>query len=367
MWTITKDKTWTALENFSWISDMQHVPQSPVHHAEGNVAIHTQMVLRALETMTEYQLLAADEQELLWAAALLHDVEKRSCTFTDDNGDIVSPGHAKKGALTTRKILYKELSCPFSIREEVVGLVRYHGLPLWVFDKQNPVQYLLKASLETNTRLLAMLAKADVLGRICKDQHELLYKINLYEELCREQDCWGRPKAFGNALARFQYFRKDDRTADYVPFDDYRGEVILLSGIAGSGKDFYIKKNLADYPVISLDDMRRKIKAKHNDAIANGRIIQEAKELAKTFLRKGQPFVWNATNITVQMRGQLIDLFDDYRAKTKIIYIEVPYRELLAQNKNRQHPIPETALDRMIDKLEIPKAWEACEVQYMMS
>jgi predicted kinase len=366
MWTITNNKSWNALGKISWVNDMQSVPQSPVHHAEGNVAVHTQMVLQAMEALPEYQSLAANEQEMLWAAALLHDVEKRSCTFTDDKGDVVSPGHARKGAQTTRQILYRELPTPFMIREEVVGLVRYHGLPLWVFDKQSPVQYLLRASLETNTRLLAILAKADALGRICNDQSELLYKISLFEELCREQDCWGKPKVFANGLARFQYFRKDDRTTDYVPFDDYRGEAILLSGIAASGKDYYAKKNFAEYPLISLDDMRRKIKAAHNDAAANGRIIQEAKEMAKNYLRKGQSFVWNATNITAQLRGQLIDLFDDYRAKTRIIYIETPYRELLSQNKNRQHPILEPALERMIDKLEVPKLWEACKVDYIL-
>lgn len=34
--------------------------------------------LEALHQQPEYQALPAQEQEILWAAALLHDVEKRS-------------------------------------------------------------------------------------------------------------------------------------------------------------------------------------------------------------------------------------------------------------------------------------------------
>lgn len=364
MWTISKNKTWENLCKFSWVNDMYGVPQSPVHHAEGNVAVHTQMVLQELEQMKAFQDLSLQEQEIIWASALMHDVEKRSTTFIDEDGHIVSPVHAKKGALTTRQILYRDLETPFYIRESVVGLVRYHGLPLWVFEKEYPVQALLKASLEVNTRWLAILATADVLGRECSDQKEMLYRIELFRELCMEQDCWGQPRLFPSELSKFQYFRKEEQSPDYLPFDTTHSEAIILSGLPGSGKDFFLKKNFPQHAVISLDDMRRKSKINYRDTKGNGRVIQEAKELAKTYLRNRQPFVWNATNITLQMREQLIDLFAVYDPIIRIIYLEVPYKKLLSQNKNRDFPIPEPALEKMIGKLEVPRSWEAHKVTY---
>jgi predicted kinase len=237
---------------------------------------------------------------------------------------------------------------------------------LWVFEKPNPLQALLKASLEVDTLLLVMLAKADVLGRICSDQKELLYKIELFRELCIEQNCWGKPKEFPGELSRFLYFRKEEQSPDYIPFDTRKSEVILLSGIAGSGKDHYIKKHFPQHQVISLDDMRRKLKIKHNDSKNNGRIIQEAKEQAREYLRSGTPFVWNATNITTQMRSQLIDLFVVYDPVIRIVYLEVPYKTLMTQNKNRDFPIPSAAIEKMIDKLEVPKAWEAHRIEYVV-
>ncbi|MCD6069472.1 MAG: poly(A) polymerase [Bacteroidetes bacterium] len=366
MWTLSKNKKWEELRKYPWVEDMHGVPQSPIHHAEGDVAVHTQMVLSELEKLSEYQALTDLQKEILWTSALMHDIEKRSTTSIDESGNIVSPGHAKKGALTTRQILYRDFNAPFEIREAIVGLVRYHGLPLWVFEKPDPVQALLKASLEVDTELLVLLAKADVLGRICSDQQELLYKIDMFKELCIEQHCWGQQKQFPGELAKFLFFRKENQSPDYVPFDTTKAEVIILSGIAGSGKDHYIRKHLPDYTVISLDDMRRKLKIRHGDEKGNGRVIQEAKEQARECLRNGKAFVWNATNITAQMRGQLIDLFAVYDPMIRIVYLEVPYKMLIAQNKNREFPIPVAAIERMIDKLEVPKAWEAHKVEYVV-
>jgi predicted kinase len=367
MWTLTNNKDWDQLKKFSWVNDMHGVPQSPVHHAEGDVAIHTNMVLKALQNMQEYKELPGQEKEVIWTAALMHDVEKRSTTVTDERGDIVSPGHAKKGAFTTRRILYRDFAAPFEIREEIVGLVRYHGLPLWVLEKPNPAQSLLKASLEVNTMLLTLLAKADVLGRICSDAADLLYKIDLFRELCIEHNCWNKPKLFASDFSKFQYFRKSDRSPDFEAFDDTKSTVILLSGIAGSGKDFYIAKNYPKLPVVSLDNMRRKAKIDYRDSKGNGRIIQEAKEISKRYLRNGKSFVWNATNITLQMREQLIDLMEPYKPNIKIVYLEVAYQKLLAQNRNRNYPIPDAAIEKMIDKLEVPKAWEAMQVEYVIN
>ena len=120
MWTINKNKNWDALQEFSWVKDMNGIMQSPIHHREGDVATHTQLVLHALENLEDYKSLSSQEKEIVWAAALLHDVEKRSTTFVDEDGKIVSPGHAKKGAMTTRQILYREIKTAFTVREEVV-------------------------------------------------------------------------------------------------------------------------------------------------------------------------------------------------------------------------------------------------------
>ena len=44
--------------------------------------------------------------------------------------------------------------------------------------------------------------------------------------------------------------------------------------------------------------------------------------------------------------------------RVHILYLEAPYRELIARNRKRERHIPEQVLDEMIRKLEIPEPWE---------
>jgi len=364
---IIHTKDWATLrEQFPWVADMEHVEQHRVHHAEGNVAIHTQMVTKELEQLSAYCLLSSDEREILWTAALLHDVEKRSVSEDDGNGFITAYGHARKGEYTARTILYRDVPVSFPVREQICALVRYHGLPLWLMEKPDPVRKVLEVAYRCSTALLKLLAEADARGRTCEDLDVLLDSLEYFELFCREQDCWGHPKIFATPTARFHYFHTPDSYVDYIPFEQFKCEVTLFSGLPGMGKDHYIQSLSKDIPVISLDELRRKYKISPTDKSGNGRVIQEAKEQAREYLRKGQDFVWNATNITRQMRSQLIDLFTDYGAKVKIVYIEKPYEQWRKQNFSREYPLPENVLDKMLLKLEIPLLTEAHEVSYIV-
>lgn len=64
------------------------------------------------------------------------------------------------------------------------------------------------------------------------------------------------------------------------------------------------------------------------------------------------------------MRSKWISLFTDYGARVKIYYLEVPYKQLLTQNHNREYKVPEKVLTNLIGKLEIPVPKETHEVVY---
>lgn len=369
LYNIGKPLDWDDLSSrYSWIADMKSVPQDPIWHAEGDVYIHTKMVTQALIDLPEFQPLTEQDKHIMVCAALMHDIEKRSTTteeIIDGEVRIVSPRHAKKGEYTARQILYKELNAPYAIREQICKLVRLHGLPLWAISKPNPAKEVMYASTVLNTQLLSMLAKADVLGRICADQEDILFKIDLFNELCRENNSWGESKIFPSTYGRFLYFNKEEAFADYEPFDDLICTVTVMCALPGSGKDTYIKQNL-NQPVLSLDDIRREHNIAPTDKKKNGQVIQLAKEKAKSYLRTKTSFVYNATNITKEMRSRWINLFTDYNARVKIVYIEVPYEKLLKQNSNRDYKVPESLIDKLISKLEIPDCKEAHEIEYVV-
>ena len=366
---IENNLDWDDLtQSYGWISDMKGVQQDPIWHAEGDVHIHTKMVTEQLINLSEFSSLSDQEKHILVAAALFHDIEKRSTT-TEEEIDgkirIVSPRHAKKGEFTTRQILYSEMNTPFLIREQICKLVRLHGLPIWAITKDNPNKEVIYSSTVLDNHLLSILAKADMLGRICQDQEEILMRIELFRELCIENDCLRKSKSFKSDYGRFLYFNKEDTYVDYQPYDDLICTVTVMCALPGSGKDTYIKQNL-DQPILSLDDIRRENKISPTDKKGNGQVIQIAKEKAKTFLRSKTSFVFNATNITKDMRSKWIGLFTDYNARVKIIYIEVPYKKLLKQNSDREHKVPEHVIYKLMGKLELPDIREAHEVEYIV-
>jgi len=374
MWRFPKyqvdtELDWDDLANaYNWIADMKGVQQDPIWHAEGDVYVHTKMVTEELIKHQNFNSLSEQEKHIILSSALFHDIEKRSTTTEEEiEGQIriVSPRHAKKGEFTTRQILYTDINTPFQVREQICKLVRLHGLPLWAISKDNPDKEVIYSSTVVNNKLLSSLATADVLGRTCQDQDEILMKIELFKELCKDNQCFTKPKEFKSNYGRFLYFNKEDGYVDYLPFDDLICTVTVMCALPGSGKDTYIKKNL-DQPILSLDDIRREHKISPKDKRGNGQVIQLAKEKAKEFLRAKTSFVFNATNITKDMRSRWIGLFTDYNAKVKIIYIEVPYKTLLKQNSDREHKVPENVIDKLIGKLEMPDFKEAHEVEYII-
>lgn len=365
---IEKGIDWTSLQKYRWFSDMEKTPQDPIWHAEGNVQIHTKRVCEELIKLPEFQELSEQDKHILLTSALFHDIEKRSTTteeVIDNLVRIVAPSHAKRGEKTARELLYVKYNTPYHIREEICKLVRYHGLPLWNIDDSTHLK-VIESSLYVRNNLLTMLAKADILGRECEDKGEQLEKIDFFKLLCEENECLYTEKKFKNNLSRHKFLNEGGWSGMDI-YDDKEFTVYVMSGIPGSGKDTYISKFLSDIRSISLDDIRRERGVKIKDKKENGRVIQIAKEHCKENLRIKESFVFNATNISKDMRSKWINLFLEYGAKVEIIYIESNYKDLLKQNSNRDYKVPETYIQKMLSKLDIPTYDESHNLKVILN
>jgi len=237
-------------------------------------------------------------------------------------------------------------------------------MPIWAIEKANPQKSVIKTSLEVNTHLLYILSKADILGRICNDQKDLLYKIELFKALCQENDCYGKAKDFSSNYSRYFYLNKAEASPNHEYFDETKFQVTVMCALPGTGKDYFIQKNLSELPVLSLDEIRRREKISPTDSKKQGLVIQLAKEQAKVFMRKKQDFVFNATNISKDRRSKWISLFKEYGARIKIIYLEVPYKQLFKQNKDRKHQVPDSVIYKMMNQWEIPNYEEAVVIEW---
>jgi predicted kinase len=351
---------WPAItEQLEWVQAMKGCPQDPQFHAEGDVWIHVGMVCVALAELPEFRVLPESERQLVFAAALFHDIAKPRCTRVE-GGRITSRGHSHRGSVHARRILW-ESGADIQLREQVCSLIRYHQVPFYLIQRPDARCTAYRVSQSTRCDLLALLAKADALGRKCTDQDDLLTRIDLFREFCSEEQCLDRPRAFASDLSRFQYFRAEDRDPNYLAHDDSTCEVILMSGLPGAGKDTWIRRHVADLPLISLDDIREHLGASPTGN--QGAVIHAARERARVLLRAGQGFVWNATNLSQDIRSQLIDLFTSYKARTRIVYVETDHGRLFARNRDRADAVPPSAIDGMMDRWEVPDPTEAQAVE----
>lgn len=325
-------------------------------HAEGDVWTHTKMVCAELEQLAEWPALDRLTQIKLQFAALFHDSGKPATTALDpDIGRTRSPKHALVGAEIARGAM-RELECDLVTREEIAALVRFHGRPPYLLEKVNPEREVISLSWLVNNRLLYLFALADTRGRHAKEMSRPEENLHLWKVVAEERGCFDRPYAFANDHARFLFYRDQLSSLHFVPHENFRCTVTLMSGLPGAGKDTWLAKHRGATPVVALDAIREDLDIAATDN--QGEVIQTARARCREYLRAGRDFAFNATNITRQTRKRWIDLFADYSARIEIVYVEPPVPVILAQNKQRAEPVPEKVILQLLEKTDPPTATE---------
>ena len=349
-----------CLALFPVLEQAKTTPQDPVYHGEGDVWTHTQMVVAELLVLADFQAASESEQRILFLAALLHDVAKYRTTVINEDGRIGQPGHSKKGALDARILLW-ELGLPFAEREAVCSLIAVHQVPFFAFEDNrhgHTPQWLCHSlSWQTNVRLLCALAEADMQGRVCADKSRALDNIALLRELAREEGCEQTPKIFANEHTRLRYFQGHEVYPDFALQLPQGSKVTLMCGLPASGKNTWVTQHAGGVPVLSYDDTRQRLGLKYG---ANeGLVAHTVFEMAKTYLREKQDFVWNATHLSAQMRQKNVAVSLAYDAHVRIAYVEADKATLLKRNQARDSSLSNAKLLQMLKHWEMPSVLEA--------
>jgi predicted kinase len=338
-------------EGQPWARAMAGCGQDVGWHAEGDVWTHTRMVVAELERLTEWPSLDGEERRKLLFTA------KPATTQVDrSTGRTHSPKHALVGVEIGRRVL-RHLGCPLAEREEIAGLVRYHGRPPYLLEKPDPDREVISLSWLVSHRLLYLFTLADTRGRRTREMARPEEAVHLWKATAVESGCFERPYPFANDHARFLFYRGELSSLHYAPREDYRCTVTLLSGLPGAGKDTWLARHRPGLPVVSLDDVRADLGVEATDD--QGAVIQRAREACRAHLRAGRDFAFNATNTVRQTRKRWADLFAGYGARVELVYLEPPLAEVLRQNERRPRPVPRQVISWLVEKLEPPTWAEA--------
>jgi predicted kinase len=372
-------------DRFSLLRDYQSTPQDPEWHAEGNVHIHTGMVLaetyKILQTKAAH--LEPERRLSLILGALFHDIYKPVATKEQEiEGKIriVAPRHASQGrSYLALKLV--GLGLPYSVVANTLGLVAYHHEPKQLVTKNKPSGEYRRIARLSDPELLYWLELADIRGRECQDQEQQLEIVEMYGLYAQEYQAWKgfeeyqswrayfnreladwnqdtRDLVFAQAIARYETDKIGDPESELARSYSYRDafpQVVITFGVSGSGKSTWIKENLADHTVISLDALRTELAKSREDQSQNSKVIQVGKEQLKTLLRSQSKIVWDATNLRRDFRQQIISTSRQYGALITLVIFHCPETIYLERNRQRRRSIPEKVLLKQLQSLEFPE------------
>lgn len=157
------------LKFFPEIEALVNCPQEPDWHPEGDVFIHTGLVVNVAATLRTGD--EAHDMALMFAC-LCHDFGKPPTTKVED-GKIRAKGHDAAGEAPTRSFL-ERLRFPLDLTEQVVALVLDHLTPMH-FHRQPPKASAYRrlarklAAKGTTMEMLEKVSRSDSLGRTTPD------------------------------------------------------------------------------------------------------------------------------------------------------------------------------------------------------
>ena len=135
--------------------------------------------------------------------------------------------------------------------------------------------------------------------------------------------------------------------------------LIVLSGVPGSGKSYFSnalkKEKGGSVYVISSDQLRLELLGNQQDLSQETRIWERFYTLANEYSKKKDAVVvLDATNAKKIYRLDNIKPYKDLYDEIDLVCFKLEKEIVLKQNRERENPIPEDALLRLIDEYVLP-------------
>lgn len=364
-------------EYFPLLYKFKETKQDPIWHSEGNVHIHTQMVLNELYKILNNITISPYKRQSLILGALLHDIAKPLTTYVcKETGRVKSPKHEIKGKeYLTYKLLDLELN--EDVYLEVLELVGQHQKPKLLVIKNEENYKYHKLMRDCDYMQLYYLELADMRGRTCEDLDIQLMYLEEFKEKCdkliqehilaNDEDITLNCKGlYGLSAGEVNSFY------EFVPKYGYNTKgstVTLMCAVSGTGKSTFISNHFSmndQYIIISLDDIRAELSFRE-DQSRNKEVVRIAQERFKQALREKKNIVWDATNTRKEHREKLITTAMNYGSLVSIQVLLTKESTTRIQNKNRQYSVPDTVITKQINQFQLPSKSEAHVVQYWVN
>ena len=131
-------------------------------------------------------------------------------------------------------------------------------------------------------------------------------------------------------------------------------KVVVLVGIAGSGKSTWAKES-----VLSSDEIRRMLRDDPADQTIHRIVFRTMRDLLRRRLELGMPMTYiDATNLTRRERRPYIKIAANYGCQVEAVFFDTPLEVCLERNRSRPRKVPDDVLRMMAAKMQPPTVEE---------
>lgn len=363
-------------DKFPLLTKFKDTHQDKIWHAEGDVHIHTDMVLDQTYDIIANQAsyLSDDDKFSLIIGALLHDIAKPLVTKdVERNGRIcvVAPKHEYMGI---SYLIHRIQSLNISQENilKIMGMVGYHQVPKLMIMRDKSHWEYFNLSQKARLDLLYFLEIADMKGRIGEDLENQLEYLELFKLYAQENGCFEGaklPVISDNEYVQMKGFKAllngsihmpEEAESKFFAHKDEHGELVVMTGISGVGKSTYIKQKYPDHVLVSLDEIRADLGKNRQDHTNEDKVLQVARLKIKTLLAKKNKVVYDATNIRRDFRDKVLTIGHNYNALTRVDFLTDSLTNIVKRDNEREHSVGAKIIHYQDDRFEYPE-FDECD------
>lgn len=129
--------------------------------------------------------------------------------------------------------------------------------------------------------------------------------------------------------------------------------VVLLVGVAGSGKSLLSKRAFGGKAIIvSSDECRKEICGNEADQTVNAQAFELFYKKIEEGILKGKQVIADATNLERFSREKIYEIAKKNNVPIYALVFNIPIETIKEQNKNRKRVVPEYVIDKMFEKMK---------------
>lgn len=137
----------------------------------------------------------------------------------------------------------------------------------------------------------------------------------------------------------------------------HKPKLIIMCGLSGSGKSSTAKELAEKYDaeIIPSDSIRAEITGDSMNQTVNEEVFNIFHDRVRDILQnQKRSVIADATNITLKTRRVILNKVNGLDIEKICHIIATPYKDCLANNRDREYPIPEEVIKKQLYRFQVP-------------